>query len=186
MPLRQAVFKYGMTEDDKAAAIHDKPLPGPSEFKEISASRASSRQTTIELEERAITPFSRRQLTRMLKENSGAQEVEIDSGSSTFSFSFYGTSYRSVEMSSGPPWALLEEPRKAGASQEAQFEVEALFNREGFVRICDEEAALHEKQLQSVRKATGLVFRQFMICTFDLAVSTKAVVDALRSRPRSR
>jgi hypothetical protein len=172
LPLRQAVFRFGMTEDDEAAAIHDKPLLCPSEFKEIAESSALLHQTTIDIEESANPPFSMHQLTKKLLEISGAHKVEIDPITSTFSFVFSHTPFVAF---GGTPWGILAEPQGTVANSDPRLDADALFDKEGFVSISHEKSSILEKHDQSVRKATGLVFRQFLISAFDRAVSTEAV-----------
>ena len=49
MPLRQAVFKFGMTEDEETAAIYDTPFLDLSNFKEIASSPALLHEAIIEM-----------------------------------------------------------------------------------------------------------------------------------------
>jgi hypothetical protein len=159
LPLSHAVFTFGVAKDGLSNDLHDKRL---------------HELTEAEMAENRATRFSVRQLTKMLEEETGAQKAEINLNSFTFSFSFdVGGGASSI---SGPPWALIEEPRETAASFDPRLDAEALFNSEGFVRIDDEEAVRHANQLDAVRKATGLVWRQFMVRGFDRAVSTGAVV----------
>jgi hypothetical protein len=184
IPLRQAVFVFGMTEDDEAAAIHDEPFLGLStdDFASIATQevlqklkkKLKSEANDAEIAERAAAPFSRRQLTRMLKDRSGAHSAEIDPNTSTFLFHFRSVSGSGASLLGVSPWEL--ERKKGDRRPEPQLDAEALYNKEGLVRISDEEAALHEKQDQSARKAAGLVFRQFIVRSFDRAISTKSVV----------
>jgi hypothetical protein len=184
IPLRQAVFVFGMTEDEVVAAIHDKPFLGLSkdDFELIVTEsghqnlkkKLNSDANDAEIAERATAPHSRRQLTEMLKDRSGAHSAEIDPNTSTFLFYFRSVSGSGVSLLGVSPWEL--ERKKRDHCPEPQLDAEALFNKEGLVRIPDVEAALHEKQYQSARKATGLVFRQFMVRSLDRAISTKSVV----------
>jgi hypothetical protein len=181
MPLRLAVFKFGMTEDDEAAGIHDKPFLGIS--KEDFAhpgflhQKLKKREANdAEIANRTTVPFSRSQLAGMLERKSGARRAEINPNTLTFSFSF-----RSGSIIAAAPWGFLAERSKGDAQAEPRLDAEALFNKEGFVIIPDDEAAEHEKQYESAREAAGLVFRQFMVRAFDRAVSAKAV--ALFGRP---
>jgi hypothetical protein len=159
LPLSRAVFTFGVAEEGISDALHDKPL---------------HELTEAEMAETHATSFSVRVLTRMLEEKTGARKAEINPTSCTFSFSFDIDGVAS--LMSGPPWAIIEEPRETAASFDPRLDAEALFNTEGFVRIGDEEAVSHAEQLDAVRKATGLVWRQFMLRAFDRAVSTGAVV----------
>jgi hypothetical protein len=185
IPLRKAVFVFGMTEDEEAAAIHDQPFLGLSkdDFELIATDPESGHQNLkkklnneandAEIAERATAPFSRRQLAKMLQDNSEADSAEIDPNTSTFLFRFR-VSGGGASLLGVSPWRL--ECKKRDHCPEPQLAAEALFNKEGLVRISDEEAALHKKQDQSARKAAGLVFRQFMVRSFDRAISTKSVV----------
>jgi hypothetical protein len=159
LPMSRAVFTFGVAEEGISDALHDKPL---------------HELTEAEMAETHATSFSVRVLTRMLEEKTGARKAEINPTSCTFSFSFDIDGVAS--LMSGPPWAIIEEPRETAASFDPRLDAEALFNTEGFVRIGDEEAVSHAEQLDAVRKATGLVWRQFMLRAFDRAVSTGAVV----------
>jgi hypothetical protein len=175
IPLRDAVFKFGMTEDDEAAGIHDKPFLGLSKdnfaHPGFLHQKLQNREANdAEAAKRATTPFSRSQLAKMLERQSGAHCAEIDSNTLTFLFSF-----RSGSIMGAAPWGFLAERRIGDAQAEPRLDAEALFNKEGLIRIPDEEAAEHEKQFESARKAAGLVFRQFMIRSFDRAVSTKTI-----------
>jgi hypothetical protein len=187
IPLRQAVFVFGMTEDEEAAAIHDQTFLGLSkdDFASIATDdpqeglqrlnkKLKSEANDAEIAERVNAPFSRRQLTRMLKDRSGAQSAEIDPNTSSFLFHFRSFSGSGASLLGVSPWEL--ERKKMDHCPEPQLDAEALFNKEGLVRIPHEEAAFHEKQNQSARKAGGLVFRQFMVRSFDRAISTKSVV----------
>jgi hypothetical protein len=150
LPLRRAVFAFGMTEDEALAAIHDRP------FLELSKEEVGS-----------AAPYSRRQLAKKLKQLSGADDAEIDPDRSTFSFDF------SALAIGGPPWGFLDRPETVPTDPRA--DAESLFNKEGIVRISDEEAAFHQRQRESVSKATGVVFRQLMLRSFAQAVATSSI-----------
>ena len=159
LPLRKAVFTFGAPEDSIANDLHDKAL---------------NKLTEPEMVESGVAPFSIRQLTKMLEEESGAKKVEINPTSSSFSFSFEFDG--GASSMGGSPWAIIEEPPETAGNFDPRLNAEALFNTEGLVRIGDEEAARYAKQFDAVRKATGLVWRQFMLRAFDHAVSTGAAV----------
>jgi hypothetical protein len=142
-----------MTENEAIAAIHDRP------FHELSKEELGS-----------TAPYSRRQLETKLKELSGAESAEIDPGKSTFSFHYLGDG---SGLWFGPPWSFLEHAPKAVT--EPWADAEALFNKDGLVRMSDEEAAFHERQHQSVSKAGALVFRQIMLRSFAQAVAASSV-----------
>jgi hypothetical protein len=186
IPLRQAVFVFGMTEDKEVAAMHGQPFLGlttddfasiatdPQEGLQKLNKKLKSEVNDAKIAERVNAPSSRRQLTEMLKDQSGADGAEIDANTSTFLFRSRSVSGSGASLLDVSPWEL--EHKKRDHCPEPQLDAQALFNKEGPVRIPDEEAALHEKQYQSARKAAGLVFRQFMVRSFDRAISTKSVV----------
>ena len=159
LPLSQAVFTFGVAEDGIANDLIEKPLHELTEAK---------------MAEGGTTPFSVGQLTKILERESGALVAEINLTSSTFSFSF--DVHGGASSIGGPPWAIIEAPRKTAADFDPQIDAEAPSNTEGFVRIGDEEAVGYAKQLDDVRKATGLVWRQYMLRAFDRAVSAGAIV----------
>jgi hypothetical protein len=181
IPLRQAVFKFGMTEDDEAASIHDKPFLGLSKdiFEQPDSlhQKLKNREANdAEIAKRATTPFSRRQLTKMLKENSGAHSAEIEPTTLTFSFDFTDPSRRGSTGFGGPPWSILCEPQDMDISAEPLLVAEALSSGVGLVRMGPEEAERSRRERRLIRTATGLVFRQFMLRDFDRAVSTGAAL----------
>jgi hypothetical protein len=159
LPLSQAVFKFGVAEDGIANDLIEKPL---------------HELAQAEKAEDGTTPFSVGQLTEILERKSGARAAEINLTSSTFSFSF--DFHGGASSMGGPPWAIIEVPKKTAAGFDPRIDAEALFNTEGFVRIDDEEAVEHAKQLDDVRKATSLVWHQYMLRAFDRAVSAGAIV----------
>jgi hypothetical protein len=56
-----------------------------------------------------------------------------------------------------------------------RVEAAALFNKEGLVRISDEDAEYAAQQNRAVREATGLVWRQYMLRAFDRSVAEGGV-----------
>jgi hypothetical protein len=124
---------------------------------------------------------SLQELTTTLETNSGAQKVEIDRDNAIFSFHFWSENGKAAVLG-GPPWAILQEPVLAETSNtDARLDAEALFNKEGLVKISDDEAENLTKRLDAVRKATGLVWNQFILRTFDRAVLSGSIV--LHARP---
>jgi len=160
VPLRKAVFTFGVAADDTAADLFDKPL---------------DTLTNAEIAAISDKPSIRR-LTRMLKEESGATGVNIDTDALIFSFLFVDNGATSF---GGPPWAILSEDRAVSRDPPVAAETETNV----FVRIDGEQAARESNRYRAVRKATGLVWRQFMLRAFDRAVSTRAV--ALYARTQS-
>jgi hypothetical protein len=119
LPLRQAVFTFGMAADDAAAdLIGSTPVRHP-------------------------TPFSTRQLTQMLADRSGASKAEIDPIGSTFLFSFGAKG-----VFGGPPWAIVDEPRETAKGLDAWVTAEAVFNKEGFVSVDDKEKAARHRAVR--------------------------------------
>jgi hypothetical protein len=154
MPLRQAVFAFSMAEDTEIVEIGATPLP---------------------------------ELAKILEDKSGACKAEIDPTRLVFLFHFYAD--RATIISGGAPWAILEQPRETTFNPDPQLEAEALFNKEEFVKrgfvnisISDEEAARLSKRDRAIREATGLVWRQYMLRSFDRAASIGAVVLYARTR----
>ena len=124
------------------------------------------------------------ELTATLQKTSGAQRAEIDINEATFSFHFFSEDGKE-EFLGGPPWGILQKPplqEPSNYNTDARLDAEALFNKEGLVKISDDdEAKSLTKRLDSVRKATGLVWNQFFLRTFDRAVSSGSIV--LHARP---
>ncbi len=144
LPLSQAIFRIGIGDGPGSRARHEKPL----------------QELTLN------------ELATMLREKSHASEAEIDPVNATFLFSFH-TPGRDVSRMGGAPWAILGNFADNAINSDPRLDAEALFNKEGFVRIGDDDAARYAKQLDAVRKATSLVWRQFMLRAFDRAISAK-------------
>jgi hypothetical protein len=158
LPLKRAVFTFGVAADDMAIDHHDRPF---------------DTLTDAEIAEIGTTPFSIRRLTRMLEEMSGATRAEIDLGMLAFSFFFVGNGSTLI---GGPPWTILNGSGETAVNPDPRVAAEGIFNAEGFARIDDEQAARQSHRYRAVREASGLVWRQFMLRVFDRAVSTGAVV----------
>jgi hypothetical protein len=121
------------------------------------------------------------ELTATLQNKSGAQAAEIDTDNATFSFHFFSEDGKE-EFLGGPPWELLPNPLLPESSiTDPWLDAEALFNKEGIARISDDEAENLAKRLEAVREATGLVWNQFLLRTFDQAVSSGSII--LHARP---
>jgi hypothetical protein len=148
LPIRLAVFRFDVSETS------------PDRTAEFSFELAPK-----------LIPLALDQVAEMLIERSGAREVQIDPHKGTFSFSAQSFS-GGASCIGGPPWAMLATlPDDA----DPQLDAEALFNKEGFVRISDEEAAFEAERCEAIRKATGLVWGQFMLRSFDRTVSSGLV-----------
>ena len=151
LPLAKAVFRFGMADeaDEEDAAA-------------ISSSENGAREATA-------MPIAKMQA--VLKEHSGAVRVEIDPAQCTFVFQFF----RSGAIWGGPPWELLEDIHGARPSRDPRADAEALFNKEGLVRASDEEAEQGLREHDAVRRATGLVWRQYMLHEFNRAVAANEI-----------
>jgi hypothetical protein len=149
LPLPKAVFRFGIAAESDAAT------------KGLSKSGAM---------EAAATSLAT--LQTILKEQSGAADVEIDTAQCTFVFHFY---QRTASTWGGPPWELLEKIDGTESSHDPRADAEALFNKEGLVRASDEETerGLHEHD--AVRRATGLVWRQYILRDFGRAVAANEI-----------
>ena len=79
---------------------------------------------------------------------------------------------RSVQLT-GAPWDFLAEPIGIGVNIDPKIEAEALFSAGPMVPVRDEEEAQFKKEDDAIRKATGLVWRQYMLRDFDRAVSER-------------
>jgi hypothetical protein len=118
-------------------------------------------------------------LTKLLKKKAGAHAVEISAASGFVQF-FFRPSPEVVSLYQGQLWALAEGPRDP-LQVEPQLEAEAL--KESFVRIIEEEAEAAAKLGEAVRRASGLVWRQYLLNAFNRAVSAKEVL--LYARPKT-
>ena len=156
LPLRKAVFIFGVAADDMATDLDDKQF---------------DKLTDAEIAEISATPFSIDRLTQMLEEKSGAARAEINSRTLTFSFAFVDNGATSI---SGLPWTILSED--IAVNFDPPVAAETATTAEGFVRIDDEQAARQSNRYRAVRDATGLVWRQFMVRAFDRAVSSGVVL----------
>lgn len=163
LPIRLAVFKFGIAEDDQVSGLQETTLD------ELSDSEIKNLGPML---------YSRSQLTRLLEAKSGANTVTIDTTFGKFSFQLADGS-----TIAGTPWAILPESQKTDTDIDPRIYAESLFNREGLVRVNDEEAVKNTKQFDAVRRATGLVWRQSMLGMFDRSVSIGSLV--LYARPDS-
>jgi hypothetical protein len=182
LPVGKATFEFGIADDDGPAHARARPLE--SEFslaafrKSISVHDNSpvDRLKDAELAEVTTGALSQKQLAKILERESGAHKTEIDRDSGTFSFSFFHNG-----VFGGRPWAILRVATEVKI--DPQIEAEALFNKEGIVRIRDEDAETNAKLWAAVRRAMGLVWRQHMLTAFDRAVSDRTVL--LYGRPQN-
>ena len=150
-----------MADDGGAADDRAKPRARPFSSTDYLAATRGQKKPLDELNDIETArsdgdPLSLRQLTKALEEESGARKVRIDRTSATFSFQFPDGS-----VSGGTPWAILRE--FSDIKIDPQILAEALFNKEGLVRIRDADVEKNAKQFAAVRIATGLVWRQLML-----------------------
>jgi hypothetical protein len=157
LPLARAAFRFGVVENEGAKADSEDSLS--------EALKTSAVDTPAAL--------SLSQLAEILKERSGAIDTNIDPEQCTFTFQFYE---RRASAWGGPPWAILAEGSKTGTTSDPRSDAEALFNKEGFVIVSDEEAAKGAQEWDAVRKSTGLVWRQFMVREFDRGIAAKKII----------
>jgi hypothetical protein len=147
LPLPKAVFRFGVAD-------------------EVDAITRSSSNVAME-----ATATSLAQLHAILKERSDATHVEIDPAACTFSFQFIQTG----SCWGGAPWSLLESTDELKTSDDPRTNAEALFNKVGLVRVSPEEAERARLEFDAVRRATGLVWRQFMLRGFDRAIAANEI-----------
>jgi hypothetical protein len=162
LPLACAVFKFGMAQSND-------PNPRASDFSPETGKAGLAPRPK---------PLSLSELTKMLKQKSGATDAEINPEEGTFSFLFSGSGAASW---GGPPWAVLGEGREVADQPDPRSDAEALFNKEGLVRVGDEAAARGAQHWKAIREASGLVWRQFMLHEFDRAISTHAIILQART-----
>ena len=144
LPLPNAVFTLGVADEWDAAATSG----------------------TME-----AVAMSLPELQAILKEESGAAQVEIDPAQCTFVFQFSNGS----STWGGPPWELIEQINGAKAAPDPRQDAEALFNKVGLVRASAEEAEKARLEFEAVRKATSLVWRQYMLREFDRAIAANEI-----------
>jgi len=149
LPLPKAVFSFGIADEANA-------LANDLSTKEMARATASS------------VP----ELQAVLKDTSGATRVEINVVLCTFTFQFA----QRGSISSGPPWAILEEVDDTRSSPNPRADAEILFNKAGLVRVNDDEAEKARLEVDAVREATGLVWRQLMLREFDRAIAANEIV----------
>jgi hypothetical protein len=156
--LGKATFKFAVAENGQPSNVQQKPLAELTDAEILEATKGS---------------ISQIQLTELLKNQSGAQSAEVDQGTASFTFSFIHVG-GGASVIGGTPWAILREAKSLNI--DPRIEAEALFATEGIVRIRDEDAEKNAKQYAAVRRATGLVWRQYMLVAFDRAVASGAVL----------
>jgi hypothetical protein len=167
IPIARAVFRFGIADIDASTTSETPPravgLFSPDAFE--SREGASG----INLAKYETKPPSLGDLAQLLQEKTHAREVEIDQEDGRFIFGFDlpggGASVYGVT-----PWVLLAMP-EAPLAIDPRVEAEALFNKEGLVRISDEDAEYAAQQNRAVRDATSLVWRQYMLRAFDRSVA---------------
>jgi hypothetical protein len=179
IPIGRAVFRFGIAKSDSSPTA-ETPSNGIAFFSREAFEQSRKREggSSPNIANYDPEPPSLVELTKLLQEKTHAREVEIGQEGGHFWFSFDLTRGGSSTMG-GAPWAILAKP----VTIDPRIEAEALFNKEGLVRISDEKAAEGARQFDAVRKATGLVWRQYMLPAFGRAVSVGGV--ALYARMQS-
>lgn len=167
-PIGRAVFRFGIVDPDPSTPSGALPtgadLFSPEAFLQSRGREGAPRPVDYEPQLPSLD-----ELTSLLRENSHARDVEIDQDKGHFWFRFDLPS-GGVSSAGGAPWVILAKPDQRGMI-DPRLEAEALFNSDGIVRISDEEAAQGARQSDAVRKATGLVWRQYMVRAFDRSVA---------------
>jgi hypothetical protein len=177
IPLGRAVFRFGIGDPDSSTASEtpstSAPLFSIEAFEQFRRGDGASIREVANYEPK---PPSLEGLTELLQDKTQASSVEIDQEAGRFRFGFLvpggGASVSALPWDPDVPVAI--DPR---------IEAEALFNKEGLVRISDEVAAHAARQNKAVREAVGLVWRRYMLPAFDRAVSAGRV--ALYARMQS-
>jgi hypothetical protein len=170
VPIGRAVFRFGMAGSD-GSTPSETPPGGTDLFSRETFEQSRSREgaSGINLAKYETKPPSLEDLAKLLQEKTHAREVEIDQEDGRFIFGFDllggGASVYGVT-----PWVLLAMP-EAPLAIDPRVEAEALFDKEGLVRISDEDAEYEAQQNRAVREATGLVWRQHMLRAFDRSVA---------------
>ena len=96
------------------------------------------------------------------------RRVEIDQQGCQFHFMFHSPSGGGSAMS-GAPWILAVPDEPLAIPPE--IDAEALFNKEGLVRVSEENT----QQRKAVCEAVGLVWRRLILPAFDRLVATGRV-----------
>lgn len=166
IPLGLATFRFGIADADPSSTSGASTARADL-FSIEAFQRSKDREGVSDLGYDPDPP-TLKDLTELLREKAGASEAEIDREDGRFAFSFI-LSGGGPACHGGTPWAILREPDES-PELDRRLEAEALFNKEGLVRISDDKAAEGARQSEGVRFATGLVWRRFMLPTFDHAV----------------
>src|SRR5262249_33557587 len=119
-----------------------------------------------------VEEASLRDLEAILAEESKASAVEIDPSTSAFMFCFRHDGRDVVHI--GSPWVILSD---LTPSEGAVCTAPAFDGQDGLVTITasDEEAADDASDYAAVHRATGLVWRQYILRAFDRSVSAGRV-----------
>ena len=124
--------------------------------------------------------YSLEQLAELLKEKSGATTAKIDPRAATFTFTFRA-SRRGAVCYGGSPWLLLEEIKPVAS--DPRHDSRSSFCEGGFrSRMSESDAANEAHRSKSIREATGLVWRQFLLRDSPRAVATGEAVLLARIR----
>jgi hypothetical protein len=182
LPLLRGVFDFVLTdksvsasdqEEQKRDTIQDLMESIKSQLNEESEQKRppSQFETAPTL---LFEPIPMQEIISLLKKHTGISDVKIDKSNPMFVFSYQRAAGGAVSLGVAP-WQGNSIPRDADACVDPQLAAEALFNKgEGFRYVSDDE--VDTKIQETIRFATGLVWRQYMLRAFDRAVSTKAVL----------
>jgi hypothetical protein len=140
LPIRQAVFIFGVAEGRTDADFYDKPF---------------DKLTQAEIVESSISPFSLRQLTTILEQKSGAHKAEINPTTGTFSFEF-----ADKRVEGGPPWAILERPEKTSGKLDAVRNATGLVWRQIMLRAFDRAVSAEAVMLYARMQAASAPFER--------------------------
>lgn len=121
----------------------------------------------------ALQPLDLADFTEQLEKLSGAKEAKIDPDNASFTF-FFHTPGSGVSFMTIPPWESTE-PSENLSPSDPRLDAEALFNKEGIVRISEEDAARYAAQEKAAQRATSIVWQQIQTC-FDRAISSGRIL----------
>lgn len=168
IPIGRAVFRFGIVDPDAPTTNKTHPTGADLFSPEAFLESGGRQQVSSNIDYEPKLP-SLEELTSLLRETTHARAVEIDQDRGHFWFRFAHPGGGASSWG-GAPWVILAEPDQRVVI-DPRIEVEALFNSDGIVRISDEEAARGARQSDAVHKATGLVWRQYMLRAFDRSVA---------------
>lgn len=168
IPVAPAVVRFGIADSDRFKTSDSAPLS-----RETEEFVVRGKQFPVEMASRAPEPLSLEGLTKLLQDKTHARKIEIDQQNGHFYFSF-DLPHGGASTWVSTPWVTLAAPDEP-LRMSAKIEAEALFNKEGFVRVSEEQANYNTQQNKDVREAIGLVWRRLMLPSFDRLVAMRRV-----------